>query len=58
MAATFIAPMAGILVAIELLLFEFRARSFIPVAISSTMATAVAVYFRGWAIRLTRSRAG
>ena len=49
MAATFIAPFAGILVAIELLLFEFRARSFIPVALSSVMATAVAVHFRGWA---------
>jgi CIC family chloride channel protein len=49
MAATFVAPFAGILVAIELLLFEFRARSFIPVAISSAVATAVAVHFRGWA---------
>ncbi len=49
MAATFIAPFAGILVAVELLLFEFRARSFIPVALSSVMATAVAVHFRGWA---------
>jgi chloride channel protein, CIC family len=49
MAATFVAPFAGILVAIELLLFEFRARSFIPVAISSCVATAVAVHFRGWA---------
>ena len=46
---TFVAPLAGILVAIELLLFEFRARSFIPVAISSAVATAVAVHFRGWA---------
>jgi len=49
MAATFVAPFAGILVAIELLLFEFRARSFIPVAISSAVATTVAVHFRGWA---------
>src|SRR5207302_7074474 len=49
MAATFVAPFAGLLVAIELLLFEFRARSFIPVAISSVVATAVAVPFRGWA---------
>jgi CIC family chloride channel protein len=49
MAATFIAPFAGILVAVELLLFEFRARSFIPVAFASTVATAVAVHFRGWA---------
>jgi len=49
MSATFIAPFAGILVAIELLLFEFQARSFIPVALSSVVATAVAVHFRGWA---------
>ncbi|HKS97301.1 MAG TPA: chloride channel protein [Terriglobia bacterium] len=49
MAATFVAPLAGVLVAIELLLFEFRARSFIPVAIASAVATAVAVHFRGWA---------
>jgi chloride channel protein, CIC family len=49
MAATFTAPLAGILVAIELLLFEFRARSFIPVAISAAMATAVRVHFVGWA---------
>jgi H+/Cl- antiporter ClcA len=49
MAATFTAPLAGILVAIELLLFEFRARSFIPVALSSAVATAVRVHFVGWA---------
>ena len=49
MAATFMAPLAGVLVAIELLLFEFRARSFIPVAIASAVATTVAVHFRGWA---------
>jgi chloride channel protein, CIC family len=49
MAATFTAPLAGVLVAIELLLFEFRARSFIPVAIASAMATAVRVHFVGWA---------
>jgi len=47
MAATFTAPLAGVLVAIELLLFEFRARSFIPVAISAAMATAVRVHFVG-----------
>ena len=49
MAATFMSPLAGVLVAIELLLFEFRARSFIPVAMASAAATAVAVHFRGWA---------
>lgn len=41
MAATFVVPFAGILVAIKLLLFEFRARSFIPVAISSVVACAL-----------------
>jgi len=49
MAATFTAPLAGILVAIELLLFELRARSFIPVALASAVATGVRVYFVGWA---------
>ncbi len=48
MAATFIAPLAGILVAIELLLFEFRARSFIPVSIAAVVATAVRVELAGW----------
>ncbi|HUI43165.1 MAG TPA: chloride channel protein [Terriglobia bacterium] len=48
MAATFTAPLAGVLVAVELLLFEFRARSFIPVALAAAMATAVRVHFAGW----------
>lgn len=48
MAATFTAPLAGILVAVELLLFELRARSFIPVAIASAVATAVRIHFVGW----------
>lgn len=48
MAATFTAPLAGILVAIELLLFELRARSFIPVALASVVATGVRIYFVGW----------
>ncbi|HTP29170.1 MAG TPA: chloride channel protein [Anaeromyxobacteraceae bacterium] len=41
MAATFNAPLASILLAMELLLFEFRPRSFIPVSIASVIATAV-----------------
>ena len=49
MAATFTAPLAGVLVAIELLLFEFRARSFIPVALAASVATTVRVHFVGWA---------
>lgn len=39
MAATFNTPLAGILVAIELLVFEFQARSFIPISIASLIAT-------------------
>ena len=48
MAATFTAPLAGILVAIELLLFELRARSFIPVALAAAVATGVRIHFVGW----------
>lgn len=49
MAATFTAPLAGILVAVELLLFELRARSFIPVALAAAVATGVHIHFTGWA---------
>jgi H+/Cl- antiporter ClcA len=41
MAATFNTPIAGVILAIELLLFEFKSRSFIPLVIASTLATAV-----------------
>ena len=41
MAATFNTPIAGVILAIELLLFEFRARSFIPLVIATTLATGV-----------------
>lgn len=41
MAATFNTPIAGVLLSIELLLFEFKSRSFIPLVIASTLATAV-----------------
>jgi len=41
MAATFGTPIAGVILAIELLLFEFQARSFIPLVIASTLATSV-----------------
>jgi len=40
MAATFNTPLAAILVAIELLVFEFRVRSFVPIAFASIIATA------------------
>ncbi len=47
MAAIFGSPVSAVLLAIELLLFEFRARSFIPVAIAAVAATAVRVSFEG-----------
>ncbi len=44
-AATFNAPIAGVLFALELVLLEFRTRSFIPLVISSVFATGVAGLF-------------
>ncbi|MEV5872885.1 chloride channel protein [Streptomyces sp. NPDC052101] len=41
MAATFNAPLASILLAVELLLFEWRPRSYLPVAVSAVTATLV-----------------
>jgi chloride channel protein, CIC family len=41
MSATFGSPAAAVLLAIELLLFEFRPRSFIPVAFASVVAAGV-----------------
>src|SRR5690625_1335307 len=41
MAATFNAPLASILLAVELLLFEMRPRSFVPVTIAVVVGTAV-----------------
>jgi len=41
MAATFSTPIAAVILAIELLLFEFKARSFIPLVIATTLATTV-----------------
>lgn len=41
MAATFNTPLAGVVLGIELLLLEFRARSFIPLVIAATLATSV-----------------
>jgi H+/Cl- antiporter ClcA/CBS domain-containing protein len=41
MAATFGTPVSAVLLAIELLLFEYRARSIIPVALAASAATAV-----------------
>ena len=47
MAATFGSPVSAVLLAIELLLFEFRPRSIIPVALASATATAVRMAFLG-----------
>jgi len=41
MAAIFGTPIAGVVLAIELLLFEFRARSFIPLVIAAAVATSL-----------------
>ena len=49
MAATFGTPVSAVLLAIELLLFEYRARSIIPVALASSAATAVRIAFLGTA---------
>jgi len=41
MAATFGSPMSAVLIAVELLLFEYRPRSVIPVALASAVAAGV-----------------
>ena len=45
MSATFAAPVAAILLAVELLLFEWRPRSLVPVAVASVTAGALRI---GW----------
>jgi H+/Cl- antiporter ClcA len=47
MAATFGSPVSAILIAVELLLFEFRPRSLIPVTFACVAATAVRMTFFG-----------
>jgi chloride channel protein, CIC family len=47
MAATFSTPIAAVIIAIELLLFEFKSRSFIPLVIASTLATSVHTQLMG-----------
>ena len=47
MSAIFSAPIAAVLLAVELLLFEWRPRSFIPVAISAVVAAALRVPLLG-----------
>jgi H+/Cl- antiporter ClcA/predicted transcriptional regulator len=47
MAATFGSPISAVLLAIELLLFEYRPRSIIPVALAATAATGMRMFFEG-----------
>ena len=47
MAAVFCAPVSAVLLAIELLLFERRARSLIPVALATVVATGVRISIEG-----------
>ena len=47
MSATFAAPIAAILIAVELLLFEWRPRSLVPVAVASIVAAALRVRWLG-----------
>jgi CBS domain-containing protein len=47
MSATFAAPFAAVLLAIELLLFEWKPRSFIPVVLASVAAEAARIHLLG-----------
>ena len=47
MAATFAAPVASVLLAVELLLFEWKPRSLVPVALASVTAAAARRYIIG-----------
>jgi len=49
MAATFGSPVSAVLLAVELLLFEYRPRSLIPVALAAAVAAAVRATFEGTA---------
>jgi len=47
MSATFAAPLASVLLAVELLLFEWKPRSIVPVAVASAVAAALRPYVLG-----------
>src|SRR2546421_4257707 len=47
MSATFAAPIAAVLLAVELLLFEWKPRSLVPVALASATAAVVRYYIIG-----------
>ena len=53
MAATFGSPVSAVLLAVELLLFELRPRSVIPVALAAATATGVRIAFGGSAPAFT-----
>ncbi|HTJ77869.1 MAG TPA: chloride channel protein [Rariglobus sp.] len=53
MAATFSTPVAAVILAIELLLFEYKPRSFIPLVIASVLATATRLVIMGRAPMFT-----
>jgi H+/Cl- antiporter ClcA len=48
MSATFASPLAAVLLAVELLLFEWKPRSLIPVALASAVAAVVRRYILGF----------
>jgi chloride channel protein, CIC family len=48
MSATFAAPVASVMLAVELLLFEWKPRSIIPVALASVVAAAVRRHILGF----------
>jgi H+/Cl- antiporter ClcA/predicted transcriptional regulator len=48
MSATFASPVAAVLLAVELLLFEWKPRSLIPVALASAVAAVARRYFLGF----------
>src|SRR5690242_15427935 len=48
MSATFAAPVASVLLAVELLLFEWKPRSLVPVALSSIVASVMRRYVLGF----------
>jgi H+/Cl- antiporter ClcA len=49
MAATFGSPVSAVLLAVELLVFEYRPRSLVPIALAATVAVAVRTAFVGHA---------
>src|SRR6202047_448173 len=48
MSATFASPVAAVLLAVELLLFEWKPRSLVPVALASAMAAVLRRYLLGF----------